>query len=388
MPQPSGSKNRKKRFNVFAWPKDATSSSPSEDVDEDEDDVLGDFAPKVILTSHIDTVPPFIPYSASAPPSSSSTLQGEEFNRSDILISGRGTVDAKACVVAQIHAVLSLLSSHDHNQQANDGDDPPSSSPSTPPQTLPVALLFVVGEETTGDGMKHFSSSPLHTHLSNLATPYSTLIFGEPTESHLPSGHKGLLAFKLLAQGKAAHSGYPWLGRSANSMIIPVLAAVDQLGQLPPDQAGLPRSEKYGNSTVNIGLISGGVAANVIPERSEADVAVRLAAGTPEMARRIIRETVMNINEDVEVVFSGLGYPPQDLDADVDGFGGDEKGELTVNYGTDVPNLVVGRKGVKRYLYGPGSILVAHGEREGLRIGELEGAVGGYRRLIVAALGR
>ncbi|ERF70239.1 hypothetical protein EPUS_00427 [Endocarpon pusillum Z07020] len=374
VPQPADSTDKKKRFNVFAWPKaDINASTPILDlVDEEKDDVLGDFVPKVILTSHIDTVPPFIPYSTSIPPSS---LPGEEeeeaFNRSAILLSGRGTVDAKACVAAQTHAVLDLLSSPlaPNLQQ----QQPPPSFPAnteheipTLPTSLPVALLFVVGEETTGSGMKTFSSSALHRSLSHPPNPpdrprrkaYSTLIFGEPTQSRLPSGHKGILVFRILAHGKAAHSGYPWLGRSANSLIIPVLAAMDGLGDVSEEAGGLPRSAKYGASTVNVGLIRGGVAANVVPERAEASVAVRLAGG----------------------------YPPIDLDADVDGFGESE----TVNYGTDVPNLDLGSRSgqVKRYLYGPGSILVAHGDHEGLTVGELEGAVAGYRRLILAALER
>ncbi|KAF7502295.1 hypothetical protein GJ744_006150 [Endocarpon pusillum] len=411
VPQPADSTDKKKRFNVFAWPKaDTNASTPILDlVDEEKDDVLGDFVPKVILTSHIDTVPPFIPYSASVPPSSS--LLGEEeeeaFNRSAILLSGRGTVDAKACVAAQTHAVLDLLSSPlPPNLQ-----QPPSFSPTTEheiytlPTSLPVALLFVVGEEKTGSGMKTFSSSPLHRSLSHPPNPsnrprreaYSTLIFGEPTQSHLPSGHKGILVFRILAHGKAAHSGYPWLGRSANSLIIPVLAALDGLGDRSEEAGGLPRSTKYGASTVNIGLIRGGVAANVVPERAEASVAVRLAGDTPAVARGIVRravETAIQRKGDgdgvsdgrVDVVFDGPGYPPIDLDADVDGFGESE----TVNYGTDVPNLDLGsRRGqVKRYLYGPGSILVAHGDHEGLTVGELESAVGGYRRLILAALER
>jgi acetylornithine deacetylase len=327
VPQPSESEYKTKRFNVFAWPKGNTSDSTStvEDEVDQEDDELGDFAPKVILTSHIDTVPPFIPYSASIA-SSSPDSQGEKLNRSEILLHGRGTVDAKACVAAQTHAILSLLPS-------------PSKDTQTPPP--PVALLFVVGEERSGDGMKTFSSSSLHSHLSN---SYSTLIFGEPTESLLASGHKGLVMFRLIARGKAAHSGYPWLGRSANSMLIPVLAKIDKVGDRPESEGGLPKSEKYGKSTVNIGRMQGGVAANVVPEHAEAEVAVRLAGGTPEGAREIIEKAVREANGggdgDVEVVFTGPAYPPQDLDADIPGFE-----SMSVNYGTDVPNLEVRAQG-------------------------------------------
>lgn len=56
---------------------------------------------------------------------------------------------------------------------------------------------------------------------------------------------------------------------------------------------------------------------------------------------------------------------------------------ITVNYGTDVPNL---KGNFTRYLYGPGSILVAHGSHENVTLGDLETAVEGYQSLILHAL--
>jgi acetylornithine deacetylase len=341
---PEYGSSHKQRFNIIAFP-----HSPS------ADDV-GRKMPKILLTSHIDTVPPFIPYALSYAESSSSG----PFNRSALHISGRGTVDDKACVAAQVEAVLSLLDM-DH---------------SIPPSDL--ALLFVVGEEAIGDGMKLFSNSTLYRDC--FSSSLSTVIFGEPTESHLASGHKGIMLVKLRARGKAAHSGYPWLGRSANSMILPALLALDKLGDIPEAEGGLARSEKYGKSTVNVGLIRGGVAANVVPEEAFAEAAIRLAGGTPEGAQALVRLAVSRAAPDVDVSFT-QGYGPVGLDADVEGFGE----AITVNYGTDVPNLEV-RKGVKRYLYGPGSILVAHGKNEGLTVGEMEQAVEDYQKLILYAL--
>ena len=365
VPQPEGSEPQgRERFNVYAVPNSDSDSGAEREGDDDGN------GPKVLLTSHIDTVPPFLPYklSAPAPSSSSSSISTSKpdsdsttstFNRSTIRIAGRGTVDAKACVAAQIHAVLDLLNaSH--------------IAPST------IALLFVVGEELNGDGMSYFSSSPLYQY--HLLSTLQTVIFGEPTELNLASGHKGVLVAKVAARGKAAHSGYPWLGRSANSMILPALTVLDQLGDVPER---LPRSGKYGNSTVNIGVIRGGIAANVIPAYAEASIFMRLAGGTPHEARTIVEKAVRGVSggKELDIEFS-QGYGPVDIDADVEGFG-----VMTVNYGTDVPNLRV-REGVKRYLYGPGSILVAHGEREALTVGELEQSVHGYQRLVLHALGK
>ena len=280
----------------------------------------------VLLTSHIDTVPPFYPY----------TLREKE------IIWGRGSVDAKACVATQITALQQLTASN-------------MISPND------VSLLYVVGEEVGGDGM--------HA-VNDLQMKWDTVIFGEPTELKLASGHKGILVFTVTAHGKAGHSGYPWLGKSANHMLISALAALQTMD--------LPSSEKYGNSTLNIGKLNGGVAANVIAETAVADIGIRLAAGDPSIVKQLILDTVKDIDEDIEVTFHGRGYGPVDIDHDIKGFD-----TMTVNYGTDVPNLD-GKH--KRYLYGPGNILVAHSDHEHLSTSDLMQAVEGYERIIMAAL--
>lgn len=340
----------KSRFNIYAYPADNTPNKSS---------------PGILLTSHIDTVPPFIPYSLSLPDDDDDD-DNSTINRDEVTISGRGSVDAKASIAAQIFAALEIL----------------SENPDTP-----LSFLFVVGEEISGDGMKHFSASDLNT-----APPtFHTVIFGEPTNAALVAGHKGMLGFDVVATGHAAHSGYPWLGRSAVSAILPALSRVDRLGDIPVEEGGLPSSPKYGKTTLNLGVVRGGVAGNVVPASAQAVVTVRLAAGTPDQAREIISKAVRDAtggDENVYVDFRRhLGaYGPQDLDTDVAGFN-----VTTVNYGTDVPNLEIHDTEdarVKRYLYGPGSIHVAHGDHEALTVGQLEEAVRGYRRLIDAALAR
>ncbi|OCK79362.1 Zn-dependent exopeptidase [Lepidopterella palustris CBS 459.81] len=303
------------RFNVLAYPGETSKT-------------------QTLVTSHIDTVPPFWPY---------------RYNHTSNIISGRGSVDAKGSVAAQIIAFLNLL-------KAN-------LSPSA------VSLLFVVGEETGGDGMRYFSSHAPHT--------YDSVIFGEPTEGKLVCGHKGILSFTIKVQGKAAHSGYPYLGVSANDVVI---EALDKLMKL---REHLPWSTKYGNTTMNIGRVDGGVAANVVAESAEANIAVRLAAGTPKVLKGMIVDALQGVKTRVEelggrleIKWEGEGYPPVDIDCDVNGFD-----KITVNYGTDIPNL---HGTHKRYLYGPGSIFVAHSDHEALKAEELENAVRDYEKLILA----
>jgi acetylornithine deacetylase len=290
----------------------------------------------ILVSSHIDTVPPFWPY---------------YYNETSGIIGGRGSVDAKGSVAAQIIAVQGL--------RKHLFDD--------------ISLLFVVGEEQGGDGMRNFSDWK-HRPSPN----YDIAIFGEPTEGKLVCGHKGMLGFALKATGKAAHSGYPWLGVSANDIM------AEALGSLLELREHLPWSDKYGNTTMNFGRIEGGVAANVVAETASANIATRLAAGTPDVVKGLIinalkdvKATAQQQGGDLDIDWASEGYAPVDIDCDLEGFE-----TLTVNYGTDVPLL---KGDHKRYLYGPGSIFVAHSDHEALKKSELEQAVLDYRRLILKA---
>jgi acetylornithine deacetylase len=267
---------------------------------------------RTLVTSHIDVVPPYWPYKRV----------GDE-------IWGRGSVDAKGCVATQITAFEELCATG----RITDGD---------------VALLFVVGEEKFGDGMRQ---------ANNLGLEWNTVIFGEPTELKLASGHKGITGVEITARGKAGHSGYPQLGKSANAMLIEALHALLNVE--------LPWSEKYGNTTLNVGRIEGGVAANVIAEDAKANIAIRIADGPPEVVQKIVLDAVRKTGEDLDVSFAG-GYGPVFINSDVEGrdvpdsqgwqYANPYEGfdTIVVNYGTDIPNL---NGDHKRYLYGPGMII-------------------------------
>ncbi|KAF7188302.1 putative carboxypeptidase [Pseudocercospora fuligena] len=316
------------RFNVYAWPghnRDAP----------------------VVLSSHIDTVPPFLPYKYTE-------------NDGNATIFGRGTVDDKGSVAAQVIAVNKLI-----NAKKISADD--------------VALLFVVGEEVGGDGMRKSNDLGL--------TP-KAIIFGEPTEGKLVSGHKGVMQIVLTAKGKNGHSGYPWLGRSANEILVSALATIMHL----PEK--LPQSDKYGLTTFNLGRIEGGVAANVIAESATASITVRVAAGEPKDLEKAITKAVhhsvkgfledhLEPEDVIDVDFATRGYGPVDIDADVPGFD-----VFTVNYGTDIPNWDQTDKDQKRYLYGPGTIFVAHSDHEEITVKDLETAVDDYQKIVLHALGK
>ncbi|KAH6652018.1 hypothetical protein BKA67DRAFT_537864 [Truncatella angustata] len=280
---------------------------------------------RILVTSHIDTVPPFWPYER----------KGDE-------IWGRGSVDAKGSVAAQVIAFQELLDA----EKLRDGD---------------VSLLFVVGEENSGRGMKA---------ANNLGLSWEAVIFGEPTELKLASGHKGGIGFKLVAKGKAGHSGYPEQGENAIDLLVKGLASLQKLE--------LPWSERFGNSTLNVGRIEGGVAANVIPADASATALIRIAAGSPEKVLDLVRDAVYNAAPELEVESRAPGKGPVPIDYDIQGFE-----TAVMNYGTDIPNLEGNHK---RYLYGPGTILVAHSDHEHLTTQDLETAVDGYKVLITENL--
>ncbi|KAF3282841.1 hypothetical protein TWF970_001576 [Orbilia oligospora] len=292
----------KKRYNVFAYPEGGSRSAP------------------ILLTSHIDTVPPFLPFKDGLR-----------------TVHGRGSCDAKASVASQIIAAEELLAQKHITEDT-------------------VSLLFVVGEETNGDGMRHMNTYDLK---------WDAVVFGEPTELKLAVGHKGLAMLEVEAKGRASHSGYPNLGINANSHMINALYKLDNLK--------LPSSDLLGNTTLNIGVMSGGVAANVIPASAKAEVAIRIGAEHFIDVKVLVDDALKGI-EGVEATWKQPHYDPVFCDHDLEGFE-----TIALSYGTDIPNLK-GRH--KKYLYGPGSILVAHGDNEKIDKSDLYEAVKGYKRIV------
>lgn len=278
----------------------------------------------VLLTSHIDTVPPYIPY-----------------YQQDDKIYGRGSADAKASVAAQIVALDELHRAG----EVHEGD---------------VSLLYVVGEEYDGIGMGHASDT--------MNVSWDHAIFGEPTELQLGVGHKGILHFDIEVLGKSAHSGYPQLGIDASKKLIDLLYAIEH--------AVYPDDGLLGSTTVNVGVIKAGFAGNVVSPRAFAKVLIRVAHDATAV-RDIIDTLVMEHSKDHDNIRYKVlqSKEPVYLDYQVPGFN-----STVLAYFTDVPNL--DRHFKSRYLYGPGSILVAHSADEFVTVDDLTGAVGGYKKLV------
>ncbi|KAH3681213.1 hypothetical protein WICPIJ_007826 [Wickerhamomyces pijperi] len=290
---------------------------------------------KVVLTSHVDTVPGEFPYIA----------------KSSELIWGRGVNDAKGSVAAQIIAAEELYES----KEIQEGD---------------VALLFVVGEEVGGDGMRYVSSGPDFKDVS-----WDHVIFGEPTELNLAIGHKGIYAFRLSVTGKASHSGYPELGIDANLKLIDI---IQKFRAIEFDE-----DELLGTTTVNYGVFSGGLAGNIISPEATVNVVARVSTDAESVGvkfSKIIEEEKENF-DGIITADARAAIDAVHLDFEVPGFG-----KAVMKYGTDI--LSFHKEGVKsKYLYGPGSITNAHTPEEHIYVSDLTSAIKGYKDLVKWLLG-
>lgn len=269
--------------------------------------------PDVVLSTHTDTVPPFM-----------------EFREDDEIIWGRGACDAKGIIAAMVKAAEKLI----------DGQVPD------------FGLLFLVGEEAGSQGAKEANLIPNRARY---------LINGEPTESKLALGSKGSLRATLKAKGRAAHSAYPQIGESA---IEKLLDALDRLRA-----AKLPSDATLGASTLNIGRIQGGVAANVIPPEAEAEILLRVVTETGAL-KSIIEEAAGGLVE-IEYTFACDPVFTELLD----GFE-----TSVVAFTTDIPRLT---NWGRPLLFGPGSILDAHTPNEKISKKEMAEAVDAYASMVV-----
>src|SRR5207245_6720258 len=122
----------------------------------------------------------------------------------------------------------------------------------------PIVLLVLIGDERDSQGAK--AANQIARELHGGACKF--LINGEPTDNRVATASKGSLRVELVARGKMAHSAYPELGESA---IEKLLAALDRVRKIP-----LPKNPEVGPCTVNIGIIEGGRAPNVVPDHARA----------------------------------------------------------------------------------------------------------------------
>lgn len=272
--------------------------------------------PKVLFCSHLDTVPPNI-----------------AIRHDSKYLYGRGACDAKGVIAAQIAAGLKLKS-----------------------HGVAVGFLYVVGEEVDHRGA---------IDVAGKIPRVDAIIVGEPTENRLAVATKGMVKVKLFSKGRAAHSAYPSRGKSAIDPLVRTLSRIQKLK--------LPKTREMGSSTLNMGLIRGGTAANVIADEASAEILARTVTRSDSTFTQLKRQC----EKGVSIELQGINDPIR-LDK-INGFK-----TSVVSFNTDIPYLR--RKAKKVFLLGPGSILDAHGPDEKILKSEILEAVFLYEQLVKAII--
>ena len=285
-------------------------------VSENQNNVIAylNDTPRVFLSTHMDVVPPHI-----------------EASETEEKIFGRGACDAKGIIASQICAVEEL-----RKQGIED-----------------IGLLFMVEEEEGGAGAKKANLHPV-------AAKCEYIINGEPTDNDLAIGSKGSLRFFIKTKGKAAHSAYPEEGESAIEKLLEILTDILKIE--------FPSDEFFGETTNNIGTISGGLKTNIIAPNAEAGLHIRTTGDEKDVLETI--EKVVGVRGEIEVM--SISKPVKMLA--VEGFS-----QKVVRFTTDIPHL---SNWGQPLLLGPGSILVAHTKDEFVLKKDLEEAVELYTNLV------
>lgn len=232
-------------------------------------------APRVVLCTHIDTVPPFFP---------SRVEEGWLY--------GRGACDTKGILASMIAAGARLVDSGVRD----------------------FALLLVIAEETDSIGAKRANEE-----FAALGT--EAIIVGEPTESRFVRASKGALTCTVRFEGVAAHSAYPERGESA---ILKMTRAIEAIYA-----ANWGEDSNLGKATANVGVVRGGQKANIIPAEAEFDMIFR-TIDPPKTVEAKLAELVAQFGGRI---IRSAGNPPTHMAVPP----GEES--VVVGFNTDVPHL-------------------------------------------------
>lgn len=274
-------------------------------------------APRVIINSHIDTVPPWF-----------AAAEDDDF------LYGRGACDTKGIIAAML-AAGELLRAGGLND---------------------FAYLFVVGEETDSIGAKMANKE-----FAGLGSKY--VLVGEPTESTFARASKGALTCFVRFDGIAGHSAYPERGDSAINKMVAAIAEINA--------AAWGSHDDLGETTVNVGVVRGGEKPNVIPAEAECQMIFRTVTKPKEVQAKL--QSIIERHGGTITV--SRGNPPQLMRVP------DGMQSRVVAFNSDVPHL--GALG-EPLLFGPGSILDAHGANEKIGKKELLDSVQTYADTVIA----
>ncbi len=270
---------------------------------------------KIILTTHMDTVPKQI-----------------KIDEDENWLYGRGSCDAKEIIACMICACEEALQKGLNN----------------------FGMVFDVSEETDFSGIKE---------AKNFINP-ELVIVGEPTNFNIVFGQKGLIQLKIKCVGKSAHGSTPEKGISAINNLIKILNEICQIE--------FPNDNILGETTINIGKISGGSAPNVVADYAEAVIEIRTTKPNEEILdifKKIVPEGSL------ELIYSYEAVLNKDIDF-IDNFG---LTKITVPYFTE---MYFWAEKSKTLVFGPGNPEFAHSDEERIKKEDLIKGKNIYLRMI------
>ncbi len=313
---------------------------------------------RVILEAHTDTV---AVQGMSIPPFEPRIADGKLY--------GRGSCDTKAGLAAMMHAVASM---HEEGLQ------PPCE----------VWLAAVVDEEFSYRGVVKLCEG-----LSGDAAPTAhAALVAEPTGLHAVIASKGVLRWRIVVRGKAAHSGKPHLGVNAITHMARVILTIEE------DQQRLAARVHplLGPATVNVGVIHGGVQVNFVPDTCAIEIDRRLLPGETVAAVLAHCQSLLNALKAQHPTLDAVMEPPMLTDEALETAAHSPPAQLAsslltemgldgtlcgVPFGSDASKL--SRQGIPSLVFGPGSIDQAHAAVEFVEVAEVERAFEFYRNFIL-----
>lgn len=282
--------------------------------------------PKFWFCTHMDTVPPYIPPTSARIKKGDRLPDGRVAMADDFAFMGRGTCDAKGQIFSMFEACKALEAAGERG----------------------FALLLLAGEETGSFGAKAWTRD---------CQGGDFVVVGEPTDNCMVSASKGTKSFDITLHGIACHSGYPEQGESAVDKFLSLMRTIHE--------TDFPEDTVLGKTTWNVGKLVSDNPKNILSPELKFSLYFRTTFASDAFVGRLLDSLA---SDSVEIKVLG-GDTPNTY------FTLDGVPSKTVAFGSDAPQLA---KFSRKALFGPGSILCAHTDREYVLLSDMEKAVETY----------
>jgi acetylornithine deacetylase len=302
---------------------------------------------ELALVGHTDTVP-----------YDSEWTEALRLTEKDGKLFGRGSCDTKAFIAAALTAIEDIdLSS----------------------LSKPLALVFTSDEEIGCLGAKRLAD----------ARPFTAkqAIVGEPTSLQPMRAGKGYCLAEVIVHGREAHSAYPQLGASAVFRAARLIGRIERIAELLKNDQRAGFDPPY--TTINVGLIKGGSAKNVVPGECRFTLEWRTIPNQPsDHVLKLVTQAAADLKTQDSDFSCEIKAARADQSFEVPGESAlvqfleksSAKNSGTVAFGTEAPSMIA--LGADAVVFGPGDIRVAHRTGEFVPVNQLQRCVEILRQAI------